>query len=147
MLLYAHRGPFIALRQLGAIEVPIGRQFLPFVGWRTGQSGAPPDSPVPHRTWTVAVQCPISLLIRRSQPLDLGSRWRTRHFPVHTGQSGVINRPLARATRRKLIALPTVGQGRRWLTGQSGAHRTVRWFLAAAPSLFLESDEFVGGPA
>jgi hypothetical protein len=35
--------PFIAPRQLGAVEVPIGRQFLPFVGWRTGQSGAPPD--------------------------------------------------------------------------------------------------------
>jgi hypothetical protein len=43
--------PFIAPRQLRAVEVPIGRQFLPFVRWRTGQSGAPPDmnssSPVP----------------------------------------------------------------------------------------------------
>jgi hypothetical protein len=43
--------PFIAPRQLGAIEVPVGRQLLPSVGWRTGQSGAPPDmnssSPVP----------------------------------------------------------------------------------------------------
>jgi hypothetical protein len=28
---------------------------------------------------------------------------------VHTGQSGVTNRPLARATRRPLIALSTVG--------------------------------------
>jgi hypothetical protein len=35
--------PFIALRQLGAIGSPFGRQFLPFVGWHTGQSGAPPD--------------------------------------------------------------------------------------------------------
>jgi hypothetical protein len=35
--------PFIAPRQLGAVKVPIGRQFLPSVGWRTGQSGAPPD--------------------------------------------------------------------------------------------------------
>jgi hypothetical protein len=35
--------PIIALRQLGAVEVPIGRQFLPSVRWRTGQSGAPPD--------------------------------------------------------------------------------------------------------
>jgi hypothetical protein len=43
--------PFIAPRQLGAVEVPIGRQFLPSVGWCTEQSGAPPDmnssSPVP----------------------------------------------------------------------------------------------------
>jgi hypothetical protein len=35
--------PFIAPRQLGAVGDPIGRQFLPSVGWRTGQSGAPPD--------------------------------------------------------------------------------------------------------
>jgi hypothetical protein len=35
--------PFIAPRQLGVVEVSIGRQFLPSVGWRTGQSGAPPD--------------------------------------------------------------------------------------------------------
>jgi hypothetical protein len=35
--------PFIAPWQLGAVEVSIGRQFLPSVGWRTKQSGAPPD--------------------------------------------------------------------------------------------------------
>jgi hypothetical protein len=35
--------PFIAPRQLGAIGSILGRQFLPSVGWRTGQSGAPPD--------------------------------------------------------------------------------------------------------
>jgi hypothetical protein len=43
--------PFIAPRQLGAVEVPIGRQFLPSIGWCTGTSRAPPDmnstSPVP----------------------------------------------------------------------------------------------------
>jgi hypothetical protein len=46
--------PFIAPRQLGAVESNPGRQFLPSVTWRTGQSGAPPDtvrctpdSPVP----------------------------------------------------------------------------------------------------
>jgi hypothetical protein len=40
---------FIAPRQLGAVGDPFGRQFLPSVGWRTGQSGAPPDmnSPCP----------------------------------------------------------------------------------------------------
>jgi hypothetical protein len=36
--------PFIAPRQLGAVGTQQGRQFLPSVGWRTGQSGAPPDS-------------------------------------------------------------------------------------------------------
>jgi hypothetical protein len=33
--------PFIAPRQLGAVESIPGRQFLPSVAWRTGQSGAP----------------------------------------------------------------------------------------------------------
>jgi hypothetical protein len=35
--------PFIALRQLGAVGSPFGRLFLSYAGWRTGQSGAPPD--------------------------------------------------------------------------------------------------------
>jgi hypothetical protein len=35
--------PFIAPRQLGAVGAPFGRQFLPSVRGRTGQSGAPPD--------------------------------------------------------------------------------------------------------
>jgi hypothetical protein len=35
--------PFIALRQLGAVGILFGRLFLPSVGWRTGQSGAPLD--------------------------------------------------------------------------------------------------------
>jgi hypothetical protein len=36
--------PFIAPRQLGAVGGIPGRQFLPSVGWHTGQSGAPPDN-------------------------------------------------------------------------------------------------------
>jgi hypothetical protein len=36
--------PFIAPRQLGAVESNPGRQFLPSVAWRTGLSGAPPDT-------------------------------------------------------------------------------------------------------
>jgi hypothetical protein len=39
------------------------------------------------------------------------------------------------ATCRPLIALPTVGRGHRWLTGQSGAYRTIQSILAAAPSV------------
>jgi hypothetical protein len=35
---------FIAPRQLGAVESNPGRQFLPSVAWRTGQSGAPRDT-------------------------------------------------------------------------------------------------------
>jgi hypothetical protein len=36
--------PFIAPRQLGAVECIPGRQFLPSVAWRTVQSSAPPDT-------------------------------------------------------------------------------------------------------
>jgi hypothetical protein len=89
--------PFIAPRQLGAIESIPGRQILPSVAWRTGH-------------------CPvrISFLIWRSRPLAPGSRWRTGHCPVHTGQSGAPSRPLAR---------PRVLRGSR---GRPLAHRTVR---------------------
>jgi hypothetical protein len=45
--------PFIAPRQLGVVRSNLGRQFLPSVGWRTGQSGAPPDK---HCSWS-AVDC------------------------------------------------------------------------------------------
>jgi hypothetical protein len=83
-------------------------------------SGAP-DSLVHHWTTTVHVRCAISFHIGRSRPLLLRARWCTGHCPVHTGQSGVPNRPLERDTRRPQIAQPTVGRERRWLTGQSGA--------------------------
>jgi hypothetical protein len=36
--------PFISPRQLGAVGGKLGRPSLPSVEWRTGQSGAPPDS-------------------------------------------------------------------------------------------------------
>jgi hypothetical protein len=52
--------PFIAPWQLGAVGGILGRQFLPSVGWRTGQSGAPPD-----------IQCSLSgadLLPKMTQP-------------------------------------------------------------------------------
>jgi hypothetical protein len=100
--------PFIAPRQLGVVGGQLGRPNLPSVGWCTGQSGAPLDSPVHHRTVTVAVRCAISFLFWRIRPLVLGGSWRTEHFPVHTEQSGVPNRPLLRATRRPRIARPTV---------------------------------------
>jgi hypothetical protein len=91
--------PFIAPRQLGAVGV---------------SSGAPPDN---H------CSCPVrDLLQYRVQPtVAPRARWRTRHSLVHTGQSGVPNRPLERDTRRPQIAQPTVGRERRWLIGQSGA--------------------------
>jgi hypothetical protein len=78
--------PFIVPRQLGAVESNLGRQFLPSIAWRTGQSGAPPD----------IVRCRFPSLFGEADRWQPWSRWRTGHCPVHTGQSGASSRPLAR---------------------------------------------------
>jgi hypothetical protein len=101
--------PFIAPRQLGAVESNPGRQFLPSVAWRTGQSGAPPD------------------IVRCGSPSLFGEadRWRLGAI----GAPDTVRSPLlavGSATRRARIAQPTVGPADRWFTGKSGAHRTVR---------------------
>jgi hypothetical protein len=95
--------PFIAPRQLGAVESNPGRQFLPSIAWRTGQSGADlfPYLVKP----TVAVLEPLA-------HRTLSGAHRTVRCPI---------RPLALATRRARIPRPTVGLADCWLTGQSGA--------------------------
>jgi hypothetical protein len=106
--------PFIAPSHLGAIGSILGRQFLPSVGWRTGQSGAPPDS---HCRRSGA-----DLLPFLAQPTVGSSGW-------------LAHRTLSGAHRTIRCPQPTVGVGRvsradcaadrcaggRWLTGQSGA--------------------------
>src|SRR5688572_24355200 len=101
--------PFIAPRQLGAVENKSGRPSLPSVIGRTGQSGA-------HRTLSGARFPSLNSAVDRCR---CGSRWRTGHVwcPLPTVGS---------ATCPAQIARPTVGPADRWLTGQSGAHRTVR---------------------
>jgi hypothetical protein len=61
--------PFIAPRQLGAIESNLGRLILPSVDWRTGQSGA-------HRTLFGARFPSKNGAVDRWQT---ESRWRTGH--------------------------------------------------------------------
>jgi hypothetical protein len=99
--------PFIAPRQLGAIGDQQGRPSLPSVEWRTGQSGAPPDS-----------HC-------RRSGVDL--------LPFLAQMTIAASGQLAHRTVR--CPLPTVGAvhasptdcaadrcaGDRWFTGQSGA--------------------------
>jgi hypothetical protein len=111
--------PFIAPRQLGAVGDQQGRQFLPSVGWRTGQSGAPPDS---HCSMSGADLLPNL----RSRPLQLRAGWRTEHCPVHTGQSCAPCRPLARATRRPRISRPTIPPVAVGSPDSLVHHRTVR---------------------
>jgi hypothetical protein len=102
--------PFIAPRQLGAVDCIPGRQLLPSVAWRTGQSGAPPGT----------VRCGFLSFFGEAD-----SR-RTGHCPVHTRQSGAPFRPLARprvsrGSRGRPLARPTVGPPDSPVhTGQSG---------------------------
>jgi hypothetical protein len=96
--------PFIAPRQLGVVESIPGRQFLPSVAWRTGQSGAPPDT----------VWCGF--------PSLFGEADRCRLRVV--GTPDTVRCPIVSvgaATRHARNPRPTVGPADRWLTGQSGA--------------------------
>jgi hypothetical protein len=99
--------PFIAPRQLGAVGNNLGRQSLPSVVWRTGQSGAPPDM---HCSLSGADHLPklAQPTVEDLEPLahpTLSGAHRTVRCPI---------RPLAR---------PRVTRG---LRGRLLAHRTVR---------------------
>jgi hypothetical protein len=102
--------PFIAPRQLGAVESIPGRQFLPSVAWRTGQSGAPPDT----------VRCGFLSFFGEAD------RWRFGAVGAPdtvrcTPNSLVPLLIVGSATRRVRIMRPTVDPADCWLTGQSGA--------------------------
>jgi hypothetical protein len=101
--------PFIAPRQLGAVESNLGSQFLPSVVWRTGQSGA-------HRTVSGARFLSFYGEADRWQP---ECRWRTGHVRC-TPDSPVppSSRWLGHVSRADRAA-------NRW-PGRPLAHRTVR---------------------
>jgi hypothetical protein len=105
--------PFIAPRQLGAVGGQQGRLFLPSVGWRTGQFGAPPGS---HCRWSGADFLPIL-----AQTIVADSRQL-----AHRTLSGAPYRPLVRATRRPRIARPTVALATIGSPDSPAHHRTVR---------------------
>jgi hypothetical protein len=84
------RVPFIAPRQLGAIGGQQGRPKFPFVGWCTGQSGAPPDS---HCRQFGADLLPILA------QMTVAALWQLAH------------RTLSSAHRTVWCPLPTVGAG------------------------------------
>jgi hypothetical protein len=102
--------PFKAPTQLGAVGDQLGRQILPSVGWCTGQSGAPPDN------YSI---CPVFDFLPYRAQSTVGPRDRLVHRTMSGAHRTV--RSLARATRRPLIAQPTVDRERCWLTGQSCA--------------------------
>jgi hypothetical protein len=125
--------PFIAPRQLGAVESIPGRQFLPSVAWRTGQSGAPPDTvrcttghcPVHHRTLSGADFFPslAKPTVGDSEPLahrTLSGAHRTVRCPSSDRWLGHVSRADRAADR--------------W-PGQPLAHRTV-WCTPDSPVNF-----------
>jgi hypothetical protein len=106
--------PFIAPRQLGAVESNPGRQSLPSVGWHTGQSGAPPDM---HYSVSGADCFPnlAQPTVEELEPLahrTMSGAHRTVRCPHQTVGS---------ATRHAWIARPTVGS-----PDSLVHHRTVR---------------------
>jgi hypothetical protein len=82
--------PFIAPRQLGAVGGQQGRLFLPSVGWRTGQSGAPPDIHCP---------CLVCNLFPILAQMTVADSWHLAHWT------------LSGAHRTVRCPLPTVGAG------------------------------------
>jgi hypothetical protein len=94
VLLYVPRGPFYSPKASRSRWRPTLKAKLVFCR-------------VVHRT----VRCAISFLFWRIRPLVLGVDWRTGQCLVHTGQSGVPNRPLLWATCRPQITRSTVGVG------------------------------------
>jgi hypothetical protein len=100
------RVPFIAPRQLAAVEDQLGRPILPSVGWHTGQSGAPPDN---------YCSCMVLDFFPYGEQPTIGPLNRLAHRTVRCAQPTV-----GAATCCAKIARPTVGIGDRWLTGQSG---------------------------
>jgi hypothetical protein len=106
--------PFIAQRQLGAVGSNPGRQFLPSVGWRTGQSGAPPDT---HCSMSGADCFP-----KLAQP-TIAEMESLAHRTLSSAHRTVRCPPTDRwlPTLHARIARPTVGAADHWLTGQSGA--------------------------
>jgi hypothetical protein len=111
--------PFIAPRQLEAVGGKLGRPSLPSVEGRTGQSGAPLDSPVRHRTTTIA--CPVRDCLPNRAQSTVAAPGPLAHWTLSDVHQ-TVRCPLpmvGAATRRPQISRPTVGD--HWLTGQSDA--------------------------
>jgi hypothetical protein len=105
--------PFIAPRQLGAVEDQQGRLSLPSVKWRTGQSGAPDShcrrsgADVLSFLAQTTIAAPGRLAHR-----TLSDAHRTVRCPLLTVGAGHASSADCAANRCA---------GDRWLTGQSGA--------------------------
>ena len=97
--------PFIAPRQQGAVKCIPGRHFLPYVDWRTGQSGAPPDT----------VLCGFLSFFGEAD------RWRFRAVGAPDTVRCTPDNPVPPSDRWLCHASRADYAADRWLTRQSGA--------------------------
>jgi hypothetical protein len=125
--------PFIAPRQLGAVEDNLGRLILPSVVWCTGQSGAPPDS---HRSCPVCDFLPkqAQSTIATSSPLAHQTVW----CPLPTVGAG-------HASPADCVADRCAGDC--WLTGQSGVPPDSPVNYSRMPPIFSRERPFHRRPA
>jgi hypothetical protein len=152
------RVPFIAPRQLGAVESNLGRQFLPSVSWRTGQSGAPLDTVrfgflsfcgVADRWRLGAVRAPDTVRCTPDSPVPPPDRWLDHvsrrscsrplaHRTVRCTPDSPVNfsrTPLITSREQQVrLSLPGAPDTVRCTTGQSGAPRLSRLWLNKAIS-------------
>ena len=122
--------PFIAPRQLGVVEDQHGRLILPSVEWRTGQSGAPPDS---HYIRSGADLLPILAQTTVASPGQMAHR--TVRCPLSAVGAG-------HASPADCVADRCAGD--RWLTGQSGAPPDSPVNYSRTPPNSPESGLFTG---
>jgi hypothetical protein len=145
--------PFIAPRQLGAVKSNPGRQFLPSVAWRTGQSGAPSDTVrcgflsfcgIADRWRLGAVGALDTVRCTPDSPVPLPDRWLGHVSRADHAADRWPGRPLAHRTvrctpdslvnysrtpliysreRQVRLSLPGAPDIVRCTTGQSGAPR------------------------
>jgi hypothetical protein len=135
--------PFIAPRQLGAVENIPGRQFLPSVDWRIGQSGAPPDTVrcgflsyfgAADRWRFGAVGAPDTVRCTPDSPVPPSDRWPGHASCADCATDRWLGRPLAHRTVRCTPdgpvnfsrTPPTNSRERPFHQSQPGAPNTVR---------------------
>jgi hypothetical protein len=129
--------PFIAPRQLGAVEGQQGRLSLSYVGWRTGQFGAPPDS---H------CSCPVRDLLPILAQTTVVDLWQLAHRTL-SGAHYTVRCPLLTVGAGHASPADCVADrcaGGRWLTGQSGAPPDSPMNYSRTPPNSPESGLFTG---
>jgi hypothetical protein len=162
VLLHAPRGPFYSPKAARNVESNPGRQFLPSIGRRTGQSGVPPDrhcsasgadcfpklaqptvedlEPLAHRTQFGAhrtVRCPIRPLAWPC--VTRGLRGRPLARPNFGSPDSPVNFSRTPPTNSREWPVDQTTASR---TGHCPLHHRIVWCTQTAQSLGSSSQVF-----